>query len=117
MEGPLQEPGGQRDADRIIRAFSESKLANDIASSYADDGRTAQCYHTPETIKTELAESDLEVERLEKIYYPWELVRRFDYGYFPDAREEIWDWYLIARKSVAIGSSNPASAASGLQSS
>lgn len=32
----------------------------------------------------------------EKVYYPWELTRRFDYGYFPLAKEEIWDWFIVA---------------------
>lgn len=89
---------GEKHAERIINALGDAKMANDQSSSYADDGRTSQCYHTPETIKQEFAEACLDIERMEKIYYPWDLVRRFDYGYFPNADQEIWDWYIVAKR-------------------
>ncbi len=85
-----------RHAARVIRALIESKRADDESSSYAEDGSTSQCYHTPETIRHEFGQAGLVIETLSKIYYPWPLVRRFDYGYFPDAPEEIWDWYVVA---------------------
>jgi len=25
------------------------------------------------------------------------MTKRFDYGEFPDASEEIWDWFVVAR--------------------
>ena len=83
-------------AARVIRALVESKMANDVLCSYAEDGRTSQCYHTPETIRREFEQAGLAIETLSKIYYPWSLVRRFDYGFFPGALEEIWDWYVVA---------------------
>jgi SAM-dependent methyltransferase len=88
---------GRTQADRVLRAFIDFKLADDTMCSYAEDGRTPQCYHNPETIEREFRQAGLTIESKEKIYYPWQLVRRFDYGYFPDAPEEIWDWYVVAR--------------------
>jgi SAM-dependent methyltransferase len=92
---------GKAHADRVIRALLDSKLADDELCSYAEDGRTAQCYHTPATIRREFEQAGLAIEMQTKIYYPWELVRRFDYGYFPTASEEIWDWYVIASPAPA----------------
>ncbi|MGH2911178.1 MAG: class I SAM-dependent methyltransferase [Solirubrobacteraceae bacterium] len=90
---------GQAHADRVIRALLDSKLADDELCSYAEDGQTGQCYHTPATISREFEQAGLVIERQTKIYYPWELVRRFDYGYFPTAPEEIWDWYVVAARA------------------
>lgn len=87
---------GKAHADRVIRALIDTKLADDESCSYAEDGHTGQCYHTPATVRREFARAGLVIESQTKIYYPWELVRRFDYGYFPTAPEEIWDWYVIA---------------------
>lgn len=87
---------GPAEAERIMQAYTEAKKMDDATSSYADDGRTSQCYHTPTTIEAEFGQVGLQIERQERIYYPWELVQRFDYGYFPEAPEEIWDWYVVA---------------------
>jgi SAM-dependent methyltransferase len=95
---------GKAHADRVIRALLDSKLADDDLCSYAEDGQTAQCYHTPATIRSEFEQAGLTIEMQTKIYYPWELVRRFDYGYFPTASEEIWDWYVIAAPDSALDS-------------
>lgn len=85
-------------ADRVATALKASKLVDDRQLQYADDGYTRQCYHTPESIEREFNAAGLElVGAPSKIYYPWELTRRFDYGYFPDATEEIWDWFVVAR--------------------
>jgi len=88
---------GSAHADRILRAAELSKKVNDEECLYADDGRTQQSYHTPETIVKEFAAAGLRLTREPaKLRYPWSLTRRFDYGYFPDAPEEIWDWYVVA---------------------
>lgn len=90
---------GREQAERIFRGIELVKKVDDVNCLYADDGRTQQAYHTPETIARELTEAGLELVRdPEKVYYPWNLTRRFDYGYFPDAPEEIWDWFIIARR-------------------
>jgi hypothetical protein len=64
---------------------------------YADDGVSQQCNHTAEMLRNELTAADLgEDLRLEKVYYPWELTMKLDYGYFPNAPEQIWDWLITA---------------------
>ena len=68
--------------------------------AYADDGRHLQCYHTPSSILYETRIAGLKlIGSLQKVYYPWDLCRRFGYGYFPQAGEEIWDWFMIAEKT------------------
>lgn len=85
------------EVDELIEQWCVSKKLDESTHAYADDGEHSQCYHAPETIRDELAEVGLELKQpLKKIYYPWSLCRRFGYGYFPDADEEIWDWYLVA---------------------
>jgi 2-polyprenyl-3-methyl-5-hydroxy-6-metoxy-1,4-benzoquinol methylase len=86
-------------ADRIIGAFAARQQADESTCSYADDGRHVQCFHTPETIQREFGQAGLRIIRgPEKVLYPWELCKRFDYGYFPE-KDEIWDWYVIAERS------------------
>lgn len=85
---------------RIERAFIETKKMDDSQLSYSDDGHNSQCYHTEASIIKEFPESGLRLTmKPEKVYYPWELTRRFDYGYFPNAKEEIWDWFVVAERS------------------
>lgn len=89
-------------AERILRAVELTKKVDDRECLYADDGRTRQAYHTPATIAREIAAAGLQLTREPvKIRYPWSLTRRFDYGYFPDAPEEIWDWYVVATADPA----------------
>jgi 2-polyprenyl-3-methyl-5-hydroxy-6-metoxy-1,4-benzoquinol methylase len=88
-------------ADRIIKSIDINKKVNESACCYADDGCISQCYHTQETIKKELENAGLRLtSKPEKIYYPWELTKKFDYGYFPKAKEEIWDWYVTAERAA-----------------
>lgn len=71
---------------------------------YADDGVHPQAYHAQDTIVEEFKRAGLLItSKLTKVYYPWELTRRFDYGYFPDAEEEIWDWFVVAKKNSLAG--------------
>ena len=70
----------------------------EVVELFADDGLTSQAYHSPESMARELAEAGLRIVKgPTKVRYPWELVQRFDYGYFPEAPEEIWDWYVEAQ--------------------
>jgi len=82
---------------KLEERFRSSKLMDDRQRLYADDEHNVQSYHDPETIKTEFNESGLKLMgEPEKVYYPWKLTKKYDYGYFPDAKEEIWDWFVIA---------------------
>ncbi len=77
-----------------------ARLADDKNLAYADDGAHVQSYHTPESIERELSEAGLVLdEPPQKVYYPWELTRRHGYGHFPDAPEQIWDWYVKAGRA------------------
>jgi SAM-dependent methyltransferase len=100
----LTQTNNEKHAERVIRALEETKRMNRTDYSYADDGHSIQCYHTPDTIQIELKKSGLRLlTSAKKIYYPWDLARRFDYGYFEDAKEEIWDWFIVAERAVDIG--------------
>ena len=90
--------GDRQRAEQNLMQFDRSKLIDPRHCLYADDGLNQQAYHTPETISDEFKHVGLDIiQPIKKVYYPWELARRFDYGYFPDADEEIWDWYVVAR--------------------
>ncbi len=84
-------------ARRIVEAFRKTKKMRPDECSYADDGRASQFYHTPDTLADEFKRAGIKIEESQKIRYPWELTARFDYGYFPGAKEEIWDWFIRAR--------------------
>lgn len=91
----------RRHADRIVEAFRKNKRANDDEYSYADEGQVVQCYHTPETIRREFHAAGLRyVREPRKVYYPWELANKFDYGNF-EGEEEIWDWFVVAEAEPA----------------
>ncbi len=96
----------EKQVTRISQAFKETKRMDENEMAYADDGHNIQSYHTKESI---IKESQIGGFRLarepEKVYYPWELTRRFDYGYFPSAEEEIWDWFIIAERCEFNGHS------------
>lgn len=62
------------------------------------EGGEQQKFYAPAEI-TRLCEANrLRVLALEKVRYPWNLMRRFGWGYFP-GRPRLWDWALMARSS------------------
>ncbi|MCH9052947.1 MAG: class I SAM-dependent methyltransferase [Proteobacteria bacterium] len=87
-------------AERCVKSLQTVKKMDSDPEKlyYADDGRIVQCYHTPESIKSEFTTAGLKVTYQEKVFYPWLLTKKFDYGYFPK-EEEIWDWFLVAERS------------------
>lgn len=62
--------------------------------SFADDGANPQCYHTADSIRREADAAGLAVTWLEKVLYPWSLVRRYGYGHHPTS-PEVWDWFAV----------------------
>lgn len=90
---------GEDEAAKATEVFLASKLSDPTTCSYADDGIHSQCYHTPESMERDFATAGLLMESPQKVYYPWDLTRRFDYGFFP-GKEEIWDYFVIARKAT-----------------
>ncbi|MCQ4574765.1 MAG: methyltransferase domain-containing protein, partial [Candidatus Brocadiales bacterium] len=90
----------KRQAEETLRTFAKMKKVDDTKCAYADDGKIQQCYHTPKTIKHEFKKAGLKIiGEPKKVYYPWDLTRKFDYGYFPEAKEEIWDWFVVAKRA------------------
>jgi len=78
---------------------NENVLMDREILAYADDGHHLQCYHTPQSILEETALAGLKLISVpQKLYYPWELCRKFGYGYYPQSRQEIWDWFIVAEK-------------------
>ena len=95
----LKETDDPQQVTRIINAFKQTKKMDMTNFSYADDGHNAQCYHTKESILAEFESAGLHIVDLRKVHYPWSLTRQFDYGFFPDAPEEIWDWFVVAERA------------------
>jgi SAM-dependent methyltransferase len=93
--------GNDNYAEQCIMHLDSHKRVDRQRLLYADDGVNQQAYHTQESIFDEFAQAGLVlITPPQKIYYPWALTRRFDYGYFPNAPEEIWDWYVYAKSVV-----------------
>ncbi len=67
----------------------------DERGMFHEDGEQQQFY-APGDIRQLCAQTGLRVLGLEKVRYPWRLMRRFGWGYFP-RRPRLWDWHLIAR--------------------
>jgi SAM-dependent methyltransferase len=89
---------------KCVEAFQRSKKMNVDDLTYADDGVHSQCFHTPDSIAREFRAAGLEViGKLQKVLYPWNYAKDFDYGYFPGT-PEIWDWFVEARRAPAATS-------------
>ena len=84
-------------AEQERARFRSARKSDSAEVCYADDGVYVQCFHTPQSIEREMTLGGLRlVEPLQKVYYPWDLAQRFDYGFFP-GQEEIWDWFAVAK--------------------
>ena len=89
-----------RDGGAAGRAWDARHLVDESQLLFADDGVHVQAYHSPASIADELPRAGLRiVGEPKKVHYPWELTSRFDYGDFPDAPEEVWDWYVVAQRA------------------
>ena len=62
------------------------------------EGGEQQKFFAPAEIIQLCEASRLQVVALEKVRYPWSLMRRHGWGYFP-GRPRLWDWGLVARVS------------------
>lgn len=89
-------------ATHVVKSLQARKLVDIENLRYADDGHSLQCYHTPESMNAEFNAAGLRILKMEKVRYPWDLCRKFDYGYFP-GKEEIWDWYVEAEVAWPVG--------------
>jgi SAM-dependent methyltransferase len=60
------------------------------------EGGERQKFFAPAEIRQLCEEGRVQVQSLRKVRYPWQLMRRFGWGYFP-GRPKLWDWYLVGR--------------------
>jgi SAM-dependent methyltransferase len=68
---------------------------------------TAQKFFTSDEILALSRANGLRTVSISKVRYPWPLMRRFGWGYFP-GRARLWDWHLIARSHAAGATSRRA---------
>ena len=76
---------------------AEVEEIDPVSGIYTDMYGEPEKFFTPDEIRELVRDNGLRVTRLEKIRYPWALMRRFGWGYYPRA-PRIWDWYLAADK-------------------
>jgi SAM-dependent methyltransferase len=63
------------------------------------EGGEQQKFFTPAEIRQLSDGSGLRLRALTKVRYPWRLVQRFGWGYFP-GRPRLWDWYLVGHAAA-----------------
>lgn len=91
---------GDRYAQRVERAFDHLRSPDEANASYADDGVTRQYFHSRDTIQNELGAAGIDViDGPTEFYYPWEVTRSYNYGFYP-GQKETWDWIVIGRKTA-----------------
>lgn len=92
-------------ADKKIREeFDKKHKMDEKDAFYSEDGVHIQKFFREEEIKDLIEKAGFTISRVEKVLYPWELCRKFGYGYFP-GEDEIWDWFILAQKTTTTGRS------------
>lgn len=88
------------DKDRIIEVLAEKNtISLRLNRSKTKVALIIDGLRTDEFIVKEENEKLNICLTAEKLYYPWELTKKFKYGYFP-GREKIWDWFVVAEKTT-----------------
>ena len=77
--------------------FVRGKKMNLKKGTYAADGIHDQKFFTEDEIHALLQVTGFKDIVTEKVLYPWDLSKKYGYGYFP-GKPEIWDWFCHARK-------------------
>ena len=77
--------------------FVRRKKLNLEKGTYADDGIHDQKFFTEDEIHALLQVTGFKDIVTEKVLYPWDLSKKYGYGYFP-GKPEIWDWFCHAHK-------------------
>jgi SAM-dependent methyltransferase len=67
---------------------------------YVHTNGEVQKYLTPDEIIVLLDHVNLHPDLLEKVTYPWSLIQKYGWGYYPRSRR-LWDWYVMASKQKA----------------
>lgn len=77
--------------------FRKRKL-NKRKHLYADDFVNVQRFIHESEIKDLLVDdADFKILHKDKVIYPWEVCKKYNYEYFP-GNDEIWDWFVVAKK-------------------
>ena len=79
------------------REFYKCRKLNKRKQLYADDFSNVQRFIHDNKIQDLLKDAGFELLQKEKVTYPWELCKKYNYDYFP-GKEEIWDWFVVAEK-------------------
>jgi ubiquinone/menaquinone biosynthesis C-methylase UbiE len=79
------------------REFHKCRKLNKRKHLYADDGSNVQRFIRDNEIQHLLKKAGFELKQKEKVTYPWELCKKYNYDYFPE-KKEIWDWFVVAKK-------------------
>ena len=61
---------------------------------YVEPGGSRQKFFTPDEIEKLFKSNRWNIDRMEKVRYPWDLIQRLGWGYFPRHRR-LWDWYVV----------------------
>jgi len=94
-EGLAPSKATQKADDYFVR---RNKL-NLKERTYADDGVHDEKMFTEDEIPSLLQALGFKDIITKKVLYPWDLCKKYGYGYFPD-KPEIWDWFSIAHKQL-----------------
>jgi SAM-dependent methyltransferase len=93
--------------DYLRRLHQRHKADMRNLGHVSDDGRMyihgdgePQKFYTPEEIGELCDCHGLQIQRLDKIRYPWKVVARYGWGYFPRS-PRLWDWYLVAKRAAS----------------
>jgi len=65
--------------------------------TYAEDGIHTQKFYSESELRFLLQDAGFRDIATQKVLYPWELSRKYGYGYFPN-QPEIWDWFCSSHK-------------------
>lgn len=80
------------------REFHKRRRLNVRDGLYADDFSNVQRFIHDKEIEPLLRKAGFDLRQKEKVTYPWELCKIYNYGYFPEEEKNIWDWFVVAEK-------------------
>ncbi|MGH9954427.1 MAG: class I SAM-dependent methyltransferase, partial [Nitrososphaeraceae archaeon] len=93
------ERGGEHKAKaEIDRLYHETRMLSEEEGLYADDGVNPQRHMKESEIPTLMKDADLEVLKIERFYYPWEICKLFDWGNHVGKPLAVYDWFVVAKK-------------------
>ncbi|MHC4640377.1 MAG: class I SAM-dependent methyltransferase [Planctomycetota bacterium] len=61
---------------------------------YVEPEGSRQKFFAPNEIEKLFESNRWNIDLMEKVRYPWDLIKRFGWGYFP-RHHRLWDWYVV----------------------